>query len=201
LLALWIVRPTTTYIPVRFQLTESEFSVSRVLDRFQWIPGWTAEDITEEDLHAARMILAVLHEVYLEARRLRNALTLTFRGCVSVDWQSAFICFMTAIEAILIDSTGRDSSERIAKAYGKITAGPKLGSKAGIERVKRMYAVRSNIVHGVASSSEQNLANLSDCSEVLRTLWRAVLGDSNLRNALERDDRTRRIFLAKQGLH
>lgn len=202
LLALWIVRPTPTYVPLRFERTDSEFSVSRVLDRFQWIPGYVAAKVTDRDLGAVASILLPLREVYLTGRRLRNAVVLTFRGCVSVDWQSAFICLTAAAEAILTHSGGPGLPNRLAAAHGKLVAKSSSDRKAAAERFKRVYTVSSKIIHGRAydrPSSERNLADLADCSEVLRTLWRAVLTDEHAREALERDDKGRQSFLAGKG--
>ncbi len=198
LLALWLVRPTATHVPVRLAQTPSEFSLARVLDRFQWVPGSVADSITDADLDALARILPPLRDVYASGRRLRNAVVLTFRGCVSVDWQSAFICFTAAAEAMLTYSSEPGITERLARTHGRLVATSASNREAAAARFKKVYAVRSDIVHGRShdrNRSKQNLIDLAECSHLVRSLWRVVLESDQVRGALERDDAGRRSFL------
>lgn len=198
LLALWIVRPTAVHVPIRFTQTRSEFSPARMLDRFQWVPGSIAEVMTDTDLDVVTRILPALRDVYVAGRRLRNAVVLTFRGCVSVSWQVAFICFAAAVETMLTYSSEPGVTERLARAYGRLTAGSASDRKAARERFKKVYAVRSDIVHGRIhdrARPDQNLTDLAECSHLVRGLWRTVLESDELRAVLERDDAERRVFL------
>ncbi|HEY7364948.1 MAG TPA: hypothetical protein VIE37_12650 [Methylomirabilota bacterium] len=201
LLALWIVRPTATHVPVRFAQTPAEVSAARVLDRFQWVPGTAAESISDDDLAVVASILPPLRDVYLNGGRLNNAIVLTFRGCVSVSWQSAFVCFTAAAEAMLTYSDKPGVTERLAKAYGQLVAKSVSDRRIATERFKKIYAVRSDIVHGRSydrNRSKGNLVDLAECSHLIRTLWRRVLESEQVRRALERDDAGRRaFFLAK----
>lgn len=199
LLALWIVAPTATHVPLRFHRTDMERSVSRVLDRFQWIPGYACDKIALGDLEAVATLLPPLRERYLTGQRLRNALVLTFRGCVSVDWQSAFICFAAAAEALLTYSPEPGVTERLARAYAKVINASGSEVEVAIARFKRLYSLRSAIVHGRAydqRGSDENLRGLAEFSEVLRTLWKIVLASDELRTQLELDDTARKQVLA-----
>ncbi|MGH7310459.1 MAG: hypothetical protein ACREK6_17375, partial [Candidatus Rokuibacteriota bacterium] len=60
--------------------------------------------------------------VYTSGSRPRNAIVLTFRGCVSVDWQSSFMCFIAAAEAMLTYSDKPGITARLANAYGRLVA-------------------------------------------------------------------------------
>ena len=199
LLALWIVCPTATQAPLRFQTTDVESGVFHVVDRFQWIPGYACDRIAAKDLESVAAILPALRKHYVAGRRLRNALVLTFRGGVSVDWQSAFICLAAATETLLTYSSAPGVTERLARAYAKI-AGAKWADKdAAAAHFKRLYSLRSDIVHGRAydrHDPERNLRDLADFSEILRTLWGIVLGSEDLRTQLELDDSGRERALA-----
>jgi len=51
LLALWIVRPTQSRIPFRFEASGSKFRlVARVLDRFQWVRDQAEDEVKDHDL-------------------------------------------------------------------------------------------------------------------------------------------------------
>ncbi len=200
LLALWIVRPTATHVPVRFAQVPSGFSVARILERFQWVPGTVADAITDADLAAVASMLPPLRDVYLSGSRLRNAVVLTFRGCVSGDWQSAFVCFIAAAEAMLTYSDKPGVTERLANAYGRLVAKSASDRKAAAQRFRKVYAVRSDIVHGRShdrNRSKRNLTELAECSHLLRNLWRSVLESEEIRNVLERDDAGRQSLFLK----
>ncbi len=202
LLALWIVRPTATHVPVRFAQTPSEFSAVRVLDRFQWVPGTTAESISDGDLAVVARILPPLRDVYLSGGRLKNAIVLTFHGCVSFSWQSAFVCFIAAAEALLTYSDKPVVTERLANAYGWLVAKSVSDRKVAAERFRKVYAVRSDIVHGRShdrNRSKQNLLDLAECSHLIRGLWRIVLKSERIRRVLEGDDTGRQSFF--RGKH
>lgn len=201
LLALWIVRPTQTHVPFRFETAESGFRLAaRVLDRFRWVEGQTADKIRDGDLDEVTRILTSFRAVYTARRRLKNALALTFRGCVASVWQSAFICFSAAAEAILTYSPRSGLTDRLAKSYAKLVGTSRSGVESAERRFKRLYSIRSDIVHGRAyerSHTSRHLGDLSEYSTVLRQLWGVVLESEKIRTALEGDDRQRQNFFLK----
>jgi hypothetical protein len=196
LIALWVARPTPTHVPLRFEEAESGVrTVARVHDRFQWVRGQAREDIRTHDLATVKAILSPLRSVYTARLRLRNALGLTFRGCVASEWQSAFVCFAAAMEALLTYSHEPRLTE-LADAYARLV-GPDDGIDETRTAFKRLYAIRSDIVHGRASdrsAPSQNVADLAAFSDLLRRLWRAVLESQELRAVLESDDGQRKEF-------
>ncbi|MEK7362678.1 MAG: hypothetical protein AAB016_01765, partial [candidate division NC10 bacterium] len=159
-----------------------------------------ADEVEDRDLDEVARILAPLRAVYATRRRLKNALALTFRGCVAYDWQSAFISFSAAAEAILTYSSKPGLTDRLAKSYVTLVGAGRLGRKSAYDRFKRMYSVRSDIVHGRAYDRKhpsRNLADLVEFSDILRQLWKVVLESPKVRSALEGDDRKRQKFLLK----
>ncbi len=194
LFSLWIARPTATHVALRFEEADSgEQSVARVLDRFQWIAGQIREDVDDDSLTQASALLGPLRDVYRARRRLRTAMVLTFRGCVSVDWQAALICFSAAAEALLTYERGRGLTDRLARAYAALG-----NSKAlGVDEFRRLYDLRSAVVHGRAyerSMTQGNLNDLALFSNALRTIWHSVLTNPHYIGALEGTDNDRKLF-------
>lgn len=201
LLALWIVRPTRTHVPFRFETVESGFRlVARVLDRFQWVEGQAADEIKDKDLDDVTHILASLRIAYAACGRLKNALALTFRGCVASDWQSAFVCFSAAAEAILAYSQAPRLTDRLAESYAKLVSSSRSGRELAKDRFRRLYSIRSDIVHGHAyerAGPSSKLSDLGDFADLLRQLWKVVLGSKEVLVALEGDDKQRQNFFLK----
>ena len=197
LLTLWIVRPTLSHVAVRFAKSSDGVEVTRVLERFIWIKDQAYLDVETAHLDVVRRLLGPLLSVYGNRKRLRNALALTFRGCTSRDWQSAFVCFSVAAEAMLTYSRELDSNEALAATYKKLSDRYGATSPTSVRKFKRLYQLRSEIVHGRAYQRErspQNLIDLTEFSNLLRELWRLTLEHSDVLEALEGADAARREF-------
>ena len=198
LLALWLTKPTRTHLSLRFEEIEGgEYLVARILERFQWIEGQVSEELLSSDLARVRRILPTLLSIYAASRRLRNALVLTFRGCTSTDWQSSYICLTAAVEALLTCSNGRGLMRRLADSFALVTSSSENERKAQREHFKRLYSVRSEIMHGRSHdrrNAEFNLRDLAAMRDALRSLWDRILESDGLRVALEADDRSRATF-------
>ena len=199
LLGLWLIRPTQAHVGLRLDVAESRVrTIHRVLDRFQWIPGQASDEIFDGDLRDLPALLVPMEEIYIAKRRLHNALVLTFRGCVSVDWQSAFICFAAAAESLLTYSSRPGLTKRLAESYGALVD-TAIQPTSGVSRVDfgRFYSIRSDIVHGRAfgrADQQRNLEDLRSFSDLLRGLWRVILESDTIRRALEEDDHHRESF-------
>ena len=195
LLALWIARPTRTQLTLRFQeIDDGERGASRILDRFQWIEGYVADELSTEDLERVRTNLQPIMDLYRVSRGLRNALVMTFRGCVATDWQSSFICLAAAAEALLTHSAGPGLVGRLADAFARLTSHSERERKAQRDHFKRLYGVRSKIMHGRGHdrrTAEANLNDLAAMRDAVRALWSRVLESDEMRAALDADDRTR----------
>lgn len=201
LLALWIVRATGTYAPCRFEESESGTrNFVRMLDRFQPIRGHSSDSVSNAHIRAVTRLLPAVRTCYESRGRLRNALVLTYRGCVSVDWQAAFVCFASSAEAILSYSDERGLTDRLAKSYAQFIAKSPVVRKRAEAEFRRLYRIRSDIVHGrsyTRGHSLQNLRDLAALSSALRRLWRRVLSTSRMTAQFESDDADRRRVLAQ----
>jgi hypothetical protein len=198
LLTLWIVRPTLSHVAIRFAKSPDGLEVTRVLERFIWIKDQAYVDVETAHLGVVRKLVGPLLSVYGNRKRLRNALALTFRGCTSRDWQSAFVCFSVAAETMLTYSRELDSSEALAATYKKLAKRYGTTSRSSVRKFKRLHELRAEIVHGRAyqlERSPQNLVDLTEVSNLLRELWRLVLEHADGLEALEADDDARKVFL------
>jgi hypothetical protein len=199
LIALWVVRPSLTHAALRFEQGPDGLTIVRILERFQWIKDQLHPDVKEEHLASVRAMVPALLRIYEQRGRLSNALTLTFRGCISRDWQSSFICFSAALEGLLNYGRSGGITERLATAYARLLA--RYGQSTGDDRqaFTTLYNVRSEIVHGRAYERElstRNLVDLAGCSDLLRKVWRIVLEHDDVLERLEQDDTARRDFFS-----
>lgn len=197
LLALWIVRPTQTNVPLRFEEAESGVRHAvRYLDRFQWILGQAADHILDSDLDAAGLLLPSLRAISTARKRLSAAMVLTLRGCVSRDWRVAFICFASALEGLLTHQT-EPTSAALADSYAALMSERTDDRESALSQFKRLYAVRSGILHGHSYERDdprRNLEELAEVSDAIRHTWARILESDDIREALEGDDQARRDF-------
>lgn len=195
--ALWIVVPTRVQAPFRFEETESEQRVTRILDRVQWIEGQVVEDVEDRNLDEVAKLSSPLRDLYMTTRRLRNALVLTHQGLLARQWQIAFVCFAAAAESLLACSRNTGLTRSLAENFARVTATDQVDRREARERFARLYVTRSDVIHGRGygrSGSEVNLKDLAEFSDVLRQLWRAILKSPEARRALEESDADRKQF-------
>lgn len=178
LLALWMARATTTSVGLRFEESDTHVtSAVRVLERFQWIEGHAGDEIVDGDLRTTAALLAPLRRKYTGDLRVKHAVRFTFRGCVSRDWQVAFVCYWIALESLLAphDLEGPEAmAGRYAGVVGTVDGDPKPAVQ-----LMALAKVRSDIVHGrghIRTDPARNIEDLAAMSQAVRRLWRTTLG-------------------------
>lgn len=206
LIALWLARPTKAHAKLRFELCTDPGAASggwfRLLDRFNWVPGATADKVADTDLTQAAHFFPMLRDRYVARVRLRNALSLTSAGCMARDWQVAFICHAAAAEAILTCATGPGITRRLALTYACLVENSVADRNRAFLEFRNLYSVRSDIMHGRAHNvaATDQLPTLARFETILRTLWRAVLTSPSLIHALEGTDvRRETVFRGLQA--
>jgi hypothetical protein len=204
LFSLWTARPTPTYVRLPFHCSETgDHAVVRVWDRFTWIGPQVVETVRDTDLVRAGRILPAVRQTYLETERLRNALTLTVRGCTAADWRVAFLSF-TAAASDLLRYTDRGSlARRISKAYAALIRGTDSDPQefaVSQERFEYLLRRGAEIFEGRdrrdRSDSATTLEDLGHLSDAMRKVWRTVLEATQTAKALEGTDRERARFFA-----
>jgi len=198
LLALWVAVPTKTHVRVRFEFQKDSLQPLATCDhnRFHWTEGHPKDKVESDHLEQASSYIPRIRSIYLAHKRLRNALHLTFAGCISIHWQVAFICFSAAAEAIVAYAKDR-IGHRLSMAFACLTQHEKEERDAAYREFLRLYYVRSDIMHGRAahrSDFGKNRRELAKLTDILRELWQAVFSSPRTLEALERDDDYRKEF-------
>lgn len=206
LLALWIVRPTRVQVRYRFKFPcksgNGELgSAVRLFDRFSWIRQQARNEIKTIHLTKVQGIVDNLISIYIADKRLRNSLVLTIKGCFSIDWRVAFICFSAAAEGILTHEKGPGITKRLAKSFACLTKKAKKQRDPAFRKFEHSYNIRSDIMHGrITGSTMRNgdkLKELAKLSNSLRMLWRTILSSQNIASELEKEDKGRKAFFSK----
>ncbi len=197
LLALWIASPTKTQVQIRFELSENKYTVSRYLDRFQCNISYSLDNIDNELLTKVNEYIASIMNIYIHPKRLYNSLLLNLCGNLSISWQVAFICFSSAMEAILTYSERPGITKRLAKSFVCLTETEKFKRDIEFKRFVELYKIRSDIMHGRAMNyynDNLNLKKLNDYEELLRKIWKTILASNSLVEELEKSDADRKIL-------
>jgi hypothetical protein len=204
LFSLWTARPTPTYVRLRFHCNEaSECAMVRVLDRFTWIGPQVVDTVRDTDLESLGRVLAATRRTYLETERLRNALTLTVRGCTVTDWRVAFLSFTAAASSLLRYAGPASLAKRVSTAYSALVRGTESEpDEIAVNRDQFEYLFRrgSDILEGRdhrgRSDAAKNLEDLGHLSDAMRKTWRTVLESKQIVTSLEGSDRERARFFA-----
>ena len=203
LLSLWLVKPIRSQIALRFEIgregAANEKTMSRLLDRFAWIPGTIDPDIADDELQRASSYYSPLEALCRARGRLNNAMVLTVAGCWSHGWQTALICHAAAAETILTHATGRGFTRRLATSYACLVASDAPSRDAAFGEFVSLYTARSDIVHGRMHNiaTTNTLPTLLRFQNLVRRLWSVVLSSKPLASALELDDAGREAYLTR----
>lgn len=176
LLALWIVRPTPTHAAIRFERSpDGEYHAVRLLDRFQWIPDYVSSDVGTEHLSRASDLFTHIRDAYVKGGRLRNALVLAYRGCVSKEWQPAALSFGAALATLLRNSPNKPVLDDLSVTLARLRV---TADELDPETVRDTYRTALNIMEGDCEergAADDNLAKLAQLSQALRTVLSASL--------------------------
>lgn len=203
LLSLWLVKPIRSQVALKFEIgrddAASEAKMSRLLDRFAWIPGTVDPDVTDEDLRLASTYYSVLEQLCRARGRLNNAMVLTVAGCWSHGWQTALICHAAAAETILTYATGRGLTGRLGESYACLVESDAHKRNAAFAEFVSLYSARSDIVHGRMHriARTDTLPTLLRFQNLMRRLWSVVLTSAHHVSALELDDAGREAYLTR----
>ena len=201
LLAIWLLAPTKTHVAFRFHLDATQSTSSsayRLLDRFQWIQGFTTSSLTDSDVTRAAQTYRTLLHLARARGRMNDALLLALAGCWSNRWQVALICYAAATEAILTYSTGGGLTRRLAKSYACLVETDKAARDTAYLAFKNAYESRSDVMHGRTHNvaDADRLPTLAIFAEILRNLFAAVVASPSLAKTLEDTDAQREVFFS-----
>lgn len=200
LIALWISSPTKTQVKISFKSSENMYTVSRYLDRFKCNISYSIYKIDNELLTKVNEYIDSIMNIYVNSKRIYNSLLLNLCGNFSISWQVAFICFSSAMEAILTYSERPGITKRLAKSFACLTETQKSKRDLEFKRFIELYKIRSDIMHGRAMNyddANMNLNNLNKYETLLRKLWQLILPSKDIIGELEKSDADRKIFFDK----
>jgi hypothetical protein len=205
LLSLWLVKPTKTHVAFRFALAPYPGANGagrvRLLDRFQWVRNASEEDFDTADLQSAATYYRTLSSLNRTRGRLNDALLLTLQGCTAHHWQVALVCLAAAVETVLTCDTGPGLTRRLAATYACLVEAEAARRNAAFTEFRKLYEVRSDIVHGRASSVAvaERLPMLAAFADLVRKLWRAAIQSEARIAALEGTDKQRHAHFTALG--
>ena len=211
LLSLWLSAPTSTHVKHIFKFAiepeeVGERALTRCKDHFQWNREEIVENVETSYLQEAVKFMELFTSIVKKRKRLWNALVMTAAGCMSYRWQVAFVNFSAAVETILTYKPKDKNkklgiTKRLAQSYACLTETKKLRRSKEYRHFIKLYKIRSKIVHGkmheLRERSPRKLELLSDFSNLLRKLWKAVLTDKYILRELEKSDFKREQFFDK----
>lgn len=198
LLSMWVNKPNQ--IETRFRFGDNN-SISRQLDRFQFIRIDNNENhFNMHELEHIKIYYNSFCRMIRRNKRLYIAQLNTFRGCQAYHWAVGFLLFSAAFEALLNYERGHGLTKRLAKAIACLMERTKYKRDLLYKKFKKLYNIRSDIMHGNQRKwqrADGNLKKLSELSWLLRNLWQKILIDKNLEATLEADDNIRKAFFKK----
>lgn len=193
-LALWLANPTSMRIKYRFEQDGADKTFSRVLDRFHCHPGEINTNIESAHLQEASNYVSSLCKICNNKKRLIHALDLTLQGCFALKRNVRFVLFGTAAETILNYGKSNGVTEALAEAYALLVTGGNTK-----EEFKKMYDVRSDIVHGRVkklNDDNKNIENALKFETMIRELWKNIIAKDEYVESLEKSNDSRKKFFS-----
>lgn len=173
---------TQSNVFIKWRFCKEESSHTKRLegnDRFRNLVLTSSEGISKENFQAVRDGFLKLLEMYEVSDRTKNTLYFTWRGLCSTKHIDAYILLVCAIEALFSGETSEDVTKIIIKRTQKFLSGIK---GFGGDQIKRIYKIRSNMVHGRIPHTEknskqakQNIRNLSKLESLVFACIRKML--------------------------
>lgn len=198
-IALWLAVPTEAHARHRWGADPAV-----VHDVFCHVTGRIERSISDAQLLEAGRYYQALLDVARSGGRLDNSLYLTYAGCTLALWQPSYICFTSALEGLLTHrAQTRDNISHLGEAFALLTETDAEPRREARKLLKRLYDVRSQIVHGRAGTfknSAGNLNNLRDLRDALRSTWAAILTLPGAVAAFDGEDEDRAAYLVPRVL-
>lgn len=201
LLSMWIVAPTTAHARFRFERSGSEVEVVHYLDRFGHLDAHVVDELTPAQLASIAGTMKVLVEIARTDGRLFIGAMMTVAACEAVRWRVSYLCHASSLEALLTCGHRYDITKNLSEAYACIVAETAADRALACDEFRDVYGVRSEIVHGRlygTADPDQNLDRLAGVHDVARRLWRVIVSERAVLDALEGDDAMRSAFMAER---
>ncbi len=182
LMALRIYAQSNSFIKWRF-CDEDSVNSSRIGSdmRFSNLAITSSRIIEESGLSTVRDGFLNLLEMNQISDRTKNALYFVWRGLCSGKHIDAYIFLVCALEALFSNETPEDATKTLIKRIQKFLSGIK---GFGGDQVKRIYKIRSDMVHGRtphtdkdSEQAKQNIKNLGKLESLVFTCIKKILDE------------------------
>lgn len=182
LMAFRIYTQANAFIKWRFSEEDSGNS-ARITsyDRFRKLAMTSSRNVEEKGLRAARDGFLNLLEMYRVSDRTKNALYFIWRGLCSRKHIDAYILLVCAIEALFSNETPDGVTKTLIKRTQKFLSEIK---GLGGDQIKRLYKIRSDMVHGRiphtdkdSAQSKQNIKNLGKLESLVFACVKKMLDE------------------------
>ena len=179
LMALRIYAQSNAFIKWRFFAEDSGNSVRIGSNgRFRNLAMTSSCRIEETKLSTVRDGFLNLLEMYQVSDRTKNALYFVWKGLCSSKHIDAYIFLVCALEALFSNETPEDVTKTLIKRIQKFLSGIK---GFGGDQIKKIYKIRSDMVHGRiphtdknSEQAKQNIKNLGKLESLVSTCIKKI---------------------------
>jgi len=145
LISLWAAGPVKVFTKYKFRDYNNVIIIHDYFHHNRYI---NYKNANADILLISKKYYAYFKQIAKRNRRLNTALVTMFFGFISYQWKVAFICFSSALEAILTYDQGKGITKRLAKSYASFTEIKKIKRNKEYRNFINLYTLRSDIMHG-----------------------------------------------------
>jgi len=198
-LALWISVQMKIQIPFLTDFRDLRISY---LNRFKYLRKGLVYKLEAQKIEKIKKYYSEILEIYHNHKRLNSAMIFTFDSCISINWDVAFILFVTTFESLLTHNNNWRIKRQLAWAYAIITEKTDVNRQRVFEDFKEIYKIRSEILHGESfkdkyGNGKINLENLAKCRDMLKRLWQVILESKEIIENLSGNNNKRREYFKR----
>ena len=147
------------YSPGSFTILDKERKVFHFgYSSFQRVTNWKAYEIEDSELNSLENHL----DKNLNSNKLTEIAETYFHNSYEVnDYKVKFINLMTALES-LFNSSNNQISQVLSRHLAVLISEDKLSFQENYVRIKKLYGIRSKLVHGQTLELKEEIENLVD---------------------------------------
>ncbi len=189
--ALWVARPSELGFESTFQVWEgieghlARQQMRRYLPIRSLVVDYSGAVHRSQDMVLARQLLTNLAKLPDDSA-ISLAFSLLFRASCDAAWDTRLLTLWTALEAVL--GADMEITYRISLRSALLLGKDRSTAKEVFDRVKRLYQLRSKVVHGRSSKKMDVAATLLATEEHLRSVLVAILSDPVTCRAFRSED-------------
>jgi hypothetical protein len=194
-LALWLARPTGLSFDVIVHAAHhsTEWVTRQIVpyNRALTLPQYMGDSFTEDDLGLAKKLFVILQSVSPRGP-VHMAVQATKKALVEGSWEIRFLLFWIAVECLFGPEDGREISFRLSQRVALFTETDGAQARELFVKVKKSYAWRSKIVHGLRMAKLQGDESgvlLDELEQLVRRSLSAVLANTSVASTFDGEAR------------